>query len=326
MDITLWLWIAFAVVIVTLLVLDLGVFHRRAHVIGFREATLLVLFYFSLAMVFCAGVYAFRGTQTAIEFLTGYIVEVSLSFDNLFVFLLIFTHFAVPAPYLHRALFWGIFGAIVMRGAFILAGVALVQSFHWILIFFGLFLIWTGAKMLKKEEEAPDLEENPTLKFLRGHVRLVAQYHGPHFWVRIDGKWWATPMFVVLVLVNVMDVVFATDSIPAIFGITTDPFVLFTSNVFAILGLRALYFVLAGMANRFHLLHYGLALVLMFIGLKLVMDVVIDYKLPIWLALLVTVALIGGSVVASLLWPQPAEERLLAEGASAGGEGGERPH
>lgn len=297
------LWIGFTTFVLAMLALDLGVFHRKAHAVSLREALVWTLVWIGLALVFNAGVYVGFGPERALEFLTGYLIEKALSVDNLFVFLVLFSYFAVPAPLQHRVLFWGILGALVMRAVFIWAGAALIQEFHWVIYVFGAFLVFTGIKLLAHREGEIHPERNPMLRLFRRVVRSVADYRGGRFVVKEAGRWHATPLLMVLVVVEATDIVFAVDSIPAIFAITTDPFIVFTSNIFAILGLRALYFLLAGMLGRFHYLKVGLGLVLAFVGAKmLLVDVV---KVPIAVSLGVVALLLMGSIVTSLLRPPP---------------------
>ena len=283
---SIWLWVSFAVVVGGLLAVDLGLFNRKAHEIGFAEALKLSAVYIALAAVFAAGLFYFEGSETGLAFVTGYLIEKSLSLDNIFVFVLIFSHFAVPPVLQYRALFWGIAGALVLRVLLILAGAALIAAFTWILYLFGLLLVASGIKMLLAASAEPDLANNRILGFLRSKLRVTPDYEGTAFFVRRDAKLWVTPLFLVVMLIEVCDVVFAVDSIPAIFAVTQDTFVVITSNVFAVLGLRALYFALAGLVHRFHFLKYGLSLVLVVIGVKmLIADL---YHVPTWLALLIT--------------------------------------
>mgnify|MGYP001366470596 CR=1 FL=1 len=255
-----WLWAGFTVFVLLLLTLDLGIFHRRPHAISVREAALWTAGWVSLAAVFNIGVYLTAGSERGLEFTAGYLVELALSVDNMFVFALIFGWFAVPKAYQHRVLFWGILGALVMRLIFILLGSALLESFHWIIYFFGAFLIYTGFKILRERETHVDPEANLALRLLRRVMPVSSEYHGQRFTIVEAGKRVATPLLAVLVLIEATDLVFALDSVPAIFAITNDPFIVYTSNVFAILGLRSLYFALAGFLRQFHHLHYGLAL------------------------------------------------------------------
>ncbi|CAH0241193.1 tellurite resistance protein TerC [Pseudomonas frederiksbergensis] len=299
-----WMWVAFIAFVLAMLTLDLFVFGgRKAHRVSVREASCWVIAWCALALAF-AGLLRWYlngefGPEIAqrkmLEFLTGYLIEQSLSIDNMFIFVMIFGYFAVPPELQRRVLLYGVLGAIVMRGAMILAGVWLVSQFAWVLYVFGVFLIITGIKMLVFAGHRPDLDKNPLLRWIRGHLRVTNGLHGEHFFVVQDGRHWATPMFLVLVLIEASDLVFAIDSIPAIFAVTTDPFIVFTSNIFAIMGLRALYFLLADMADRFHLLKYGLATVLVFIGTKMTL-------MP-WLHMPVewSLAVVGGIILTSVL-------------------------
>jgi tellurite resistance protein TerC len=298
---SIWLWVGFTVIVGGLLAVDLGLLNRRPHEIGFVEALKLSAIYILLAAVFGAALFYFEGTETGLAFTTGYLIEKSLSLDNIFVFVLIFAHFAVPPALQHRALFWGIMGALVLRAILILIGAALIAAFSWILYLFGLLLLASGIKMLLAAGAEPDLANNRVLGFMRRRLRVTPDYEGTHFFVWREDKLWVTPLFLVVLLIEVCDVVFAVDSIPAIFAVTQDTFIVFTSNVFAVLGLRALYFALAGLVHRFHYLKYGLALVLVVIGIKmLIADI---YHLPTWLALAITGVLIAGSVAISMLRP-----------------------
>lgn len=298
------LWVGFIVFILAMLALDLGVFHRRAHEVSVREALAWSLVWITLALVFNAGIYHWFGRERALEFFTGYLIEKALSVDNLFVFLVLFTYFAVPGALRHRVLFWGILGALVMRAVFIVAGTALIAAFHWILYVFGAFLVFTGLKLLAARDEGIEPERNPVLRLIRRVLPSVPEYHGARFVVRRAGRWFATPLLAVLVMIEATDIVFALDSIPAVFAITRDPFIVFTSNIFAVLGLRALFFLLAGMLGRFRYLKVGLGLVLAFVGTKmLLIDLV---RVPIALSLGVIALLLSLSVAASLLRPGPA--------------------
>jgi tellurite resistance protein TerC len=302
MDATIWLWVGFAAFIGVLLAFDLGAFTKKAQTISGREALTRVGVYFTLAMIFCGGVLYYQGSEPALQFLSAYLIEYSLSIDNIFVIVLIFTHFAVPPQYQHRVLFWGILGALVMRGILILAGTALIHEFHWIIYLFGAFLIFSGIKMLRAVDAEPDMENNRVVKFARARLRMTEGYESERFFVRQNGLLYATPLFLVLILIELTDLVFAVDSIPAVFAVTTDPFIVWTSNVFAILGLRALYFGLASIVHRFHYLKYGLSLVLIVVGVKmLLVDI---YKIPTAVALLITAMLIGGSILISLVKTQ----------------------
>ena len=284
-----------------MLVLDLTVFHRKAHTIKFKEAVAWSIFWISLAAIFAVIVYFWRGKATSLDFVTGYLIEESLSVDNLFVFLLIFKFFKVPGQFQHKVLFWGIIGALVMRFTFIFAGVALINRFHWIIYVFGAFLVYTGLKLFKQSDSDVQPENNPVLKGFRKIMPVTKDYVGGKFFVRDKGLY-ATPLFLVLLVIETTDVVFAADSIPAILAITRDPFIVYTSNVFAILGLRSLYFALAGMMELFHYLHYGLAVILTFIGIKMLISNFVH--LPTWVALGVVAGVLALSVGASLMWPK----------------------
>lgn len=315
---TLWMWLGFNVFVLILLALDLGVLHRKGQEVGIKEALLLSVGYFVLALIFGAGVYHFLGANAGVEFFTGYLLEKSLSVDNIFVFVLIFSHFSVPAQYQHRVLFWGILGALAMRAAMILTGAAILDSFHWVIYIFGAFLIFTGIKMLLTINQEPDMEGNRLVRLIRRHFRVTEGYEGNKFFVRRNGLLFLTPLMVVLILVEVSDVIFALDSIPAIFAITTDPFIVYTSNVFAILGLRALYFALIGIIHRFHYLKYGLSLVLMVVGAKMLINAAFGKIIPTEAALLVTALLIGGSMLVSVLKTRGVPKELASAEAMQG--------
>jgi len=321
-----WMWLGFNLFVLALLALDLGVLHRKEHAVGIREALLLSLGYFILALLFGAGVYHFLGANAGYEFFTGYLIEKSLSIDNIFVFVLIFSFFAVPAQYQHRVLFWGILGALVMRAALILVGAAIIQAFHWVIYVFGAFLVFTGIKMLITINAMPDLKNNRLVLLLRRHFRVTDDLVGKRFFVRRDGLLYMTPLMLVLILVEVTDLVFAVDSIPAIFAITTDPFIVYTSNVFAILGLRALYFALVGIIHRFHYLKYGLSLVLMVVGAKMLLNAFFGEKVvPTELALLITALLIGGSMLVSVIKTRGLPKEAAANEALQGWVPGNAP-
>ena len=291
-------WIAFNAFVVLMLVLDLAVFHRKAHAIKFREAAITSLMWITLAALFAVGVYFWRGRTPALEFTTGYVVEESLSVDNLFIFLLIFRYFRVPAEYQHKVLFWGIVGALVMRGIFIVAGVALIARFHWIIYVFGALLLYSGAQLLRSGGETEvHPEKNPVLRAFRRWMPITHDYEGSRFFVRQRGLY-ATPLLMVLIVVETTDVMFAVDSIPAVLAISHDPFIVYTSNVFAILGLRSLYFALSGLMEAFHYLHYGLSVILMFIGVKMLLSG--HYKIPTGVALGVVGGVLALSVIASV--------------------------
>ncbi|KAB2965355.1 MAG: TerC family protein [Thermoanaerobaculia bacterium] len=292
------LWVGFNVFVLVMLALDLGVFHRKAHVVSVREASIWSAVWIGLALLFNLGIWHYLGPQKGVEFLTGYLIEKSLSVDNIFVFALIFGYFAVPEEYQHRVLFWGILGALVMRAIFIAAGAALLASFHWIIYVFGAFLIVTGIKMVLTPAKGLEPEKNPVVRLVRRLFPVSDRYHGQRFFVRDRGILTATPLFVVLALVETTDLIFAVDSIPAIFAVTTDPFIVYTSNVFAILGLRSLYFLLAGVMAKFEYLKLGLAAILVFVGTK--MAIVDLYKIPSTVSLGVVAAILAIAVVASL--------------------------
>ena len=303
-------WLVFNAFVVGLLLLDLLVFNRKAHEIKLREALGLSAFWVILSLCFNYLVYRTMGPQAGLQWLTGYLVEKALSVDNLFVFLLIFTYFKVPPQYQHRILFWGVLGALILRAIFILVGGALLAKFHFLLYLLGAFLVYTGIRMgFSGEGPEIDPEHNPVVRFLSRHLPITRQLEGGQFFVRKDGLRFATPLFVVLVMVETTDVVFAADSIPAILAITRDTFVVFTSNVFALLGLRAMYFALASMMRLFHYLHYGLSLILIFIGAKILLENVVPVPMP--LALGVVGSLLLLSVLASLVWPKKeTDERI----------------
>src|ERR671925_2361402 len=266
-----WVWVAFNLFVLVMLALDLGVFHRRSHEVKLIEALVWSGVWTALALLFNLGVYYWYGPQPALEFLTGYLIEKSLSVDNIFVFVLIFSYFKVPARYQHTVLFWGILGALVMRAIFIFAGIALLQRLHWIIYVFGALLILTGIKMATQKDKEIHPDKNPVLRLFRRLVPVTEDYHADHFFVKQAGHYAATPLFIVLLVVETTDVIFAVDSIPAILAITVDPLIVYTSNVFAILGLRALYFALAAVMRLFHYLHYGLSAILVFVGVKMLL-------------------------------------------------------
>jgi tellurite resistance protein TerC len=295
------LWLGFTAVILVLLALDLGVFHRKVSEVRPREALLWTLAWIGLALAFNVWIYFRFGPQSGLEFLTGYLIEEALSVDNLFVFLVIFSYFSVPPAYQHRVLFWGILGAIVLRAVFILLGAVLLSAFHWVLYVFGAFLVFTGIRLLAHGSAEVNPERSVLLRLFRRMLPTASEYHGARFIVRVNGRAHATPLLLVLLVVEATDVVFALDSIPAIFAVTDDPFLVYTSNIFAILGLRSLYFLLAGAIDRFRYLKVGLGLVLVFVGVKmLVRDY---YKIPIGVSLGAICVLLGASIVASRLAP-----------------------
>ncbi len=306
MTTTFWLWTGFNLFVLAMLAIDLGVFHRKSHSVGFKEALGWTATWVALALCFNAGVWYFAGGTKALEFLTGYVIEYSLSADNVFVFALLFSYFAVPAQYQHKVLFWGILGALLMRFAMIALGAALITKFAWIIYVFGAFLIFTGIKMLLKSDEEIHPERNPLVRLFKRLMPVTPVFRGDRFFVRENGLLFATPLFVVLLLVEFTDVIFAVDSIPAIFAVTTDSFIVYTSNVFAILGLRSLYFALAGMMDKFHYLKTGLGVVLTFVGVKMLLGHT-AYKIDTVISLGVIVAILTTSVVVSLLRPRKVE-------------------
>ena len=314
---TLWLWVGFHLFVFAMLALDLGVFHRKAHVVSFRESLTWTIVWISLAMLFNLGIWRFRGEQAGLEFLTGYLIEYSLSMDNVFVFALIFSYFGVPQEYRHRVLFWGILGALVMRALMIGLGAALIAKFAWIIYIFGAFLIVTGIKMIVKRDEEMHPERNPVVRLFRRFVPVTSDYRGQSFVVREAGRLVATPLLLVLVLVEVSDLIFAVDSIPAIFAVTRDPFIVYTSNVFAILGLRSLYFVLGGVIDKFHLLKVGLGVVLSFVGVKMLLAHT-AWKIDTAVSLGVIAVVLAASIVLSLVFPKRVPGAAVVPGAGAG--------
>jgi tellurite resistance protein TerC len=296
----LFFWILFNLFVVAMLVLDLGVFHRRAHPVKFREALAWSAMWISLAAAFAAIVYFWQGRTPAVEFVTGYVIELSLSVDNLFVFLLIFRYFRVAPDHQHKVLFWGILGALIMRAVFIALGVGLIQKFDWIIYLFGALLVYSGIRLFRQENAEIHPERNPVLKLVRRSIPVTNDYEGSRFFVRRPGLH-ATPLLIVLLVVETTDVLFAVDSIPAILAITLNAFIVYTSNVFAIMGLRSMYFALAGMMELFHYLHYGLSLVLIFVGGKMLLSHY--YQVPTEVALGIVAAILGGAILASLARP-----------------------
>ena len=325
-----WLYGGFTLFVLLMLGLDLGVFHRHAHAVSFKEAASWTLIWISLALVFNVLLYMYAGwrfanspelmafpgfdpeataRQTALEFLTGFVIEKSLSIDNIFVFVVVFGYFGIPAVYQHRVLFYGIIGALLFRAIFIAIGSVLMQ-YHWIVVLFGLFLVFTGIKLALAGDKKIDPERNLLIRLCRRIVPVTANLHGQSFFVRIKGVLHATPLFVALLFLEATDIVFAVDSVPAIFALTREPLIVFTSNIFAILGLRALYFMLAGAMDRFHLLKYGLALILIFVGVKMAwLNALFDGKFPIEVSLIVIAAILGSSIVLSLLRPKQTDAR-----------------
>ncbi|MBN2144193.1 MAG: TerC family protein [Candidatus Aureabacteria bacterium] len=297
------LWIIFAVLVPLMLFLDLKVFHRKVHTVEFKEALKGCAFWIGLALLFNAGIYFTEGKEKALLFFTGYLVEESLSVDNLFVFLLIFSYFRLPKEYEHKVLFWGILGAMIMRAVFIVLGISLINRFHWIIYIFGAFLIYTGFQLFRRKEKEIHPEKNPIIRLLKKFMRITPDYEKDRFFIRKDNQVWATPLFVILLVVETTDVIFAVDSIPAILAITTDPFIVYTSNIFAILGLRALFFALSGLMRMFYYLHYGLSVILVFIGTKMLLMSYI--KIPVGIALGVIASILCISVAASLILDKP---------------------
>ena len=294
-----YMWLFFGAIVIGMMALDLGVFNRKSHVIRTKEAIAWCLVWFSTAMIFMIVVAAWHGQIAAMEFLTAYLVEQSLSVDNLFVFLLIFTHFKVPELTRHKVLFWGIIGAVVMRAIFIGAGVALINSFSFVIYIFGVILIWSGLKIgFKKEDDEIDFEKNFIIRFCRRFMRVSNRFEGDRFFVHEHGKWHATLLFVILLVVEATDVMFAFDSVPAVLAISKDPFIVYSSNIFAILGLRALYFALAGLMRLFVHLHYGLSIILVFVGVKML--IADFYKIPIGIALAIVAGILGLSIATAL--------------------------
>lgn len=311
MEHSLLMWILFNGFILAMLALDLGVFHKKAHEIRMKEALTWSVVWISLALIFNTLIYYFwdwmspgseyTNKEAALAFLTGYLIEKSLSVDNVFVFLMVFTYFRVPALYQHKILFWGILGALILRAIFIFSGIALIEKFHWMIYVFGVLLIFTGVKMATQKDKKLEPEKNPVIKAFRRWFPVTSDYDADRFFTKINMRRVATPMFVVLLFIETTDVIFAVDSIPAILAITSNPFIVYTSNVFAILGLRALYFALAGIMNLFHYLNYGLSVILVFVGLKMILVDVI--KIPVEYSLTVIVSILVVSIIASKLFP-----------------------
>ena len=302
MVIDIYVWIGFIAFIILMLTLDLGVLHRKTHEVKIKEALVMSAVWISLALIFNYGIYYFMGKEKALEFLTGYLIEKSLSIDNLFVFIMLFTFFDVKSQYQHKVLFWGILGALILRAIFIFAGVALITKFHWIIYVFGAFLVYTGIKMLFNKDEKMEPDKNPLVKAFKRFFPVTDKMHGGNFFVKLNNKTFATPLFVVLLVIEFTDLIFAVDSIPAILAISSDTFIIFTSNVFAILGLRALYFALAGITQYFHYLKYGLSAILVFVGVKMV--IAGFYKIPISYSLFTILGILVVSVLLSVIFPQ----------------------
>lgn len=295
-------WISFIGFVLVMLALDLGVFHRKSKEIKIKEALIWSAVWIALALTFNYGIYVYMGKEKAIEFLTGYVIEKSLSVDNLFVFIMLFTYFNVETKYQHKVLFWGILGALVMRAIFIFAGVALISKFHWIIYVFGALLIFTGIKMIFHKDELIEPDKNPLVRLFKKFFPVTDEAHGGKFFMKLNGRTYATSLFIVLLMVEFTDLIFAVDSIPAILAITNDTFIIFTSNVFAILGLRALYFALAGITKYFHYLKYGLSAILVFVGVKMI---IVDwYKIPITYSLTVILSILIVSILISVAFPK----------------------
>ena len=314
---SLWLWIGFNVFVLAMLALDLGVFHRKAHVVTVKESIAWTVVWVTLALLFNLGVAHYMGDAKGLEFFTGYVIEKSLSVDNVFVFALLFSYFAVPPLYQHKVLFWGILGALIMRAIMIFLGAALIERFAWIIYVFGAFLILTGIKMIVKREEEIHPERNPLVRWFKKLMPVTNDYRGDKFFVRENGVRMATPLFVVLLLVEFSDVIFAVDSIPAIFAVTRDPFIVYTSNVFAILGLRSLYFALAGVLDKFHYLKIGLGVVLTFVGVKMLLGHT-AWKIDTHVSLGVIVVVLAVSIIMSLLRPKKVVLKTAALAELAG--------
>jgi tellurite resistance protein TerC len=314
-----WLWIGFNLFVLAMLALDLGVFHRKSHAVSTKEAITWSVVWISLSLVFNLVIYflwdrmmpgsSYTNGEAALAFLTGYLIEKSLSVDNIFVFILIFSFFAVPAAYQHRVLFWGILGALIMRGILIVVGAALLEQFHWIIYIFGAFLIFTGIRMSMQHDENVQPDKNPVVKFFRRFMPVTENFEEDKFFVRRAGKLFATPLFLILLIVESTDLIFAVDSIPAIFAVTQEPFIVYTSNVFAILGLRALYFLLANVMGKFQYLKYGLSAVLTFVGIKMV---IVDlYHIPVGVSLIVIASILAIAVLASLWKSKNTPEEVI---------------
>jgi tellurite resistance protein TerC len=300
-----FLWGGFILFVLVMISIDLGLFHRKSHAVKTKEALIWCAVWVSLALLFNVGVYHYKGGQAGVEFLTGYLIELSLSLDNLFVFLLIFSFFRVPKHHQHSVLYWGILGALVMRAIMIMTGIALINKFHWIIYVFGAFLVFTGVKMFFAGDQEIHPEKNPIIRLAKKVFPVTHEFHEGHFFVRLKGRLMATPLFLVLLMIETTDLVFAVDSIPAILAITRDTFIVYTSNVFAILGLRSFYFALAGMFDKFRFLKVGLAIVLTYVGLKMLLADI--YKIPTILSLTFIALTIGLSILISFLKPEKAE-------------------
>jgi len=311
--VSIWFYVGFTLFVLCMLALDLGVFHRDAHAVKPKEASTWVAIWMTLAGIFGGVIFFWQGSEASLLFITGYLIELSLSVDNIFVIVMIFSYFAIPPEYQHRVLFWGILGALVMRGIFIGVGAWLIGQFAWIMYVFGAFLIFTGVKMALQEDEEFDADKNPVMRTARRFLRVTHRYHGQKFFAIEDGYRVATPLFLVLILVEFTDLVFAIDSIPAIFAVTTNPFLVYTSNVFAIMGLRSMYFLLSGIVYKFVYLKYGLAVILTFVGVKMV--IVDFYHFPVAVSLSVIVLTLAVSIIASLYLPPKYEEARIRDKA-----------
>lgn len=296
---SIWLWIGFNIFVLGMLALDLGVFHRRSHTVSIKEAAIWSGVWITLAMIFNAGIYFFSGPEVALQFFTGYLIEKSLSVDNIFVFVLLFAAFNVPAAYQHRVLFWGVLGALIMRGILIAVGAVLLETFHWIIYLFGIFLIFAGVRMALQKEKEVHPEQNPLLKLARRFFPVTDDYEGDRFMVRRSGQTLVTPLLLVLLIIETTDLIFALDSIPAIFAVTANPFIVYTSNVFAMLGLRSLYFVFANVIDKFYYLKLALAVILSFVGMKMILTDI--FHIPTALALAVIVVVLAAAIIASIV-------------------------
>src|SRR4051812_41942704 len=316
-----WFWIGFIAFVLAMLALDLGVFNRKVHEVKPKEAATWTAIWVGLAIIFAGGLWFFSGSTPALTFLTGYVIEESLSMDNIFVIVLIFDYFAVPKAYQHRVLFYGIIGALLMRGIFIALGTVLLAKFQWVIYVFGAMLVITGVRMAFKHDESFDAEQNPIVKLVRRIFPLSSGFHGKHFFTVENGRRLATPLLLVLVLVEFTDLIFAIDSIPAIFGVTRAPFIVYTSNIFAVMGLRSLYFLLASVIEKFHLLKYGLAIILTFVGVKMIAEHWVH--IPILISLAVILGVLVIAIIASLIWPPPpppATAEMESTGSIFGGQ------
>jgi len=303
-------WVGFNLFVLLMLALDLGVFHRKSHAVSVKEALIWTGVWITMALFFNLLIYSQFGEEKAVEFFTGYLIEKSLSVDNIFVIILIFSYFQVSAEYQHKVLFWGILGALVMRGIFIFSGIELIHRFHWLVYIFGGFLIFTGVKMLVSDDSKIEPEKNPLIKFARKLFSVTKNFEGSNFFVQREGKIWATPLFLVVILIETTDLIFAVDSIPAILAVSEDSFIVYTSNVFAILGLRSLYFALSGIEKYFHYLKFGLSAILVFVGVK--MCIVDLYKIPVEISLIIIVFVLAIAMLSSVVFPKrPNKEQLV---------------